>query len=336
MNYYDRWLKVWDDNEAARAKARKVIHAHELEWVETAQDARSALGISRETGFMTWGSETVFGEIPVGWHTGEHKHGEEAIHILEGDGFSIVDGLRYNWHKGSTLAIPFGARHQHFNTGDVPARYLSALTVALESFVGLHRHEQFSNCGRTTVAPGADLREDGLDPSGRRIALDYENATVLADESMDEVKKLTKDGPIHLGTTEAMAKYQPVHHLQTKNFMSIIHERTNDFVVGENEISHELTDAPRTHGGRHAHMEAILYVLTGSGYTEMEGEHVAWSAGSTYHISGPQVVHQHFNTGYEPSSLLRIAGGIRYFFERVAKDEYPYLYFSPRGDISDD
>lgn len=333
MNFYDRWLRLWDDNETARAMARKVIHEDELDWVETAQDAQAALGVSRETGFMTWGSETMFAEIPMGWHTGEHKHGEESIHILDGEGFSIVDGLRYNWRKGSTLAIPFGARHQHFNTGDVPVQYLSALTVALESFVGLHRHVQFSNCGKTTVTPPADLRTDGLDPTGRRIALDYEDAIVLEDQSIEPIAEQTKSGPLQLGTTEAMAKYQPVHHAQTKNFMSVIHKHTNQFAVGENEISAELTDAPRTKGGRHAHMEAILYVLSGSGYTEMEGEHVPWCAGSTYHISGPQVAHQHVNTGREPSSLLRIAGGIRYFFEGVAKSEYPYLYFEPRSNL---
>jgi hypothetical protein len=79
-----------------------------------------------------------------------------------------------------------------------------------------------------------------------------------------------------------------------------------------------LMDAPRSYGGRHAHMEAIIYVISGEGYTEMDGEHVPWRAGSTYHISGPQVPHQHFNTGTEPSVLLRIASGIRYFFEKVA------------------
>lgn len=335
MNFYDRWLNIWDEQEASRAKSRKVIHEDELEWVETRQDAKAALGISRENGFLTWGSETMFAVIPAGWHTGEHKHGEESIHILDGEGFSIIDGLRYDWRKGSTLAIPFGARHQHFNTGDKPARYLSALTVTLEAFVGLHRHVQFSDCGATTVAPRAELRADGLDPTGRRIALDYQDAITLADDSVEAVAQETAHGPLELGTTEAMAKYQPVHHLQTKNFMSIIHERTNDFVVGENEISAELTDAPRTKGGRHAHMEAILYVLNGQGYTEMEGEQIPWRTGSTYHISGPQVVHQHFNTGYEPSRLLRIASGIRYFFERVAKSEFPYLYFEPRGSLDD-
>ncbi|MDE1675306.1 cupin domain-containing protein [Nocardia gipuzkoensis] len=336
MTFYDRWLGIWDDVERERAAARQVIHAEELEWVETVQDAKAALGVARETGFRTWGSETMFGEIPVGWHTGEHSHGEESMYILDGEGFSVVDGRAYRWQQGSTLAIPFGARHQHFNTGSVPARYLSALTVALEEFVGLHRTRQYESCGKTTRLPDATTQADGRDPSGRRIVLPFEEAEIVGADSPDAVEVDTDSGPMVLGTTEAMQKYQPVHHLRTHNFMSIVREGFNDFQIGENEISSQLVDAPRSHGGRHAHMEAILYVISGEGYTEMDGENVPWRAGSTYHISGPQVPHQHFNTGREPSTLLRIAGGIRYFFERVAKEEYPYLYFAPRGLLPDE
>lgn len=335
MNFYDRWLGIWDQVEAEQAKARKVIHYDELEWVETVQDAKAALAVARETGFRTWGSETMLAEIPVGWHTGEHKHGEETMHILAGSGFSVVDGRRYEWETGSTLAIPFGARHQHFNTGDEPVSYLSALTVGLEEFVGLHRTQQFEHAGATKAAPSAQLQDDGRDPTGRRIVLRYEDTEVIKAATPDAVKVDTTNGPLQLGTTEGMHKYQQVHHLETRGIMSIIREGYHDFRVGENEISHQLMDAPRSHGGRHAHMEAILYVIAGEGYTEMDGEDVPWRAGSTYHISGPQVPHQHVNTGSEPSTLLRVAGGIRYFFERVASEEFPYLYFEPRGFLDD-
>jgi quercetin dioxygenase-like cupin family protein len=335
MNFYDRWLAIWDQVEAEQAKARKVIHHDELEWVETVQDAKAALAVARETGFRTWGSETMLAEIPIGWHTGEHKHGEETIHILAGSGFSVVDGRQYAWDKGSTLAIPFGARHQHFNTGDEPVSYLSALTVGLEEYVGLHRTQQFDRAGATTVLPSAQPQEDGRDPTGRRIVLRYEDTEIISADTPDAVEVDTTNGPLELGTTQGMEKYQVVHHLETRGIMSIIREGYHDFHVGENEISHQLMDAPRSHGGRHAHMEAILYVIEGEGYTEMNGEHVPWRPGSTYHISGPQVPHQHVNTGTTPSALLRIAGGIRYFFERVASEEFPYLYFEPRGFLQD-
>ena len=81
--------------------------------------------VANQLGFATMGSNVLKAEIPVGWHTGKHRHGEESMHILEGEGFSIIAGQRFDWHKSSTLQIPYWAEHQHFNTGDVPVLMIS-------------------------------------------------------------------------------------------------------------------------------------------------------------------------------------------------------------------
>ena len=65
-NFYDRWLKFWDESETARAQARKVIYEEELEWVETRQDKRAALLASPDNGFVTQGCQTMLVEIPEG------------------------------------------------------------------------------------------------------------------------------------------------------------------------------------------------------------------------------------------------------------------------------
>ena len=62
--YYDEWLGMWDKADAERDAARRNIHEEELDWVETVQDHRSALVLSPETGFRTWGSTTMVAEIP--------------------------------------------------------------------------------------------------------------------------------------------------------------------------------------------------------------------------------------------------------------------------------
>ena len=51
-NFYDRWLKFWDEEETERAKARKVIHEEELEWIQTRQDKRIALLASPDNGSL--------------------------------------------------------------------------------------------------------------------------------------------------------------------------------------------------------------------------------------------------------------------------------------------
>ena len=145
-NFYDEWLGYWDDEQEQRARARRWTHEEELEWVRTKQDYRAALLLSPQIGFFTTGN-IMLGEIPRRWHTGKHSHGEEAIYILEGEGFSIVDGRKYDWDKGSCLFMPFGAVHQHFNSGDSTVRYISAMAISLERFVGLAKLIQYEEAG---------------------------------------------------------------------------------------------------------------------------------------------------------------------------------------------
>ena len=41
-NFYERWLKFWEDSQAEKKASRSVIHDEELEWV-TPQDYSIAL-----------------------------------------------------------------------------------------------------------------------------------------------------------------------------------------------------------------------------------------------------------------------------------------------------
>lgn len=65
----------------------------------------------RSIGFITAGNIMV-AKIPKGWRTGKHSHGEEAMYIIEGSGFSVVDGKRYDWDEGNCLFMPFGSVHR--------------------------------------------------------------------------------------------------------------------------------------------------------------------------------------------------------------------------------
>jgi len=53
---------------------------------------------------------------------------------------SISPGLSMDRRRSGWLVVPFGATHQHFNTGQTTARYFSAMSVHLEHMCGLHRH----------------------------------------------------------------------------------------------------------------------------------------------------------------------------------------------------
>ena len=88
-----------------------------------------------------------------------------------------------------------------------------------------------------------------------------------------------------------------------------------------------LIDNPGTRSGRHAHMEAVIYVLSGEGFSAVDGAKVPWKSGTSVHIQGPQTDHQHFNTGEEPAFMLRVASGLRPQIRRAMDDVYPFLWF---------
>src|SRR5579859_1677676 len=131
-NFYARWLAESERVAAAVARAPRVAAGKELKWVRTRQDARAALMIAPETGFPTGGSLLMKAEIPVGWHTGRHLHGEEAIYIESGSGYLLLDEQRYDFRRRTIFHIPFRAVHQLVNTGDQPVVYVAGLAWPLE------------------------------------------------------------------------------------------------------------------------------------------------------------------------------------------------------------
>lgn len=52
-------------------------------------------------------------------HSGKHVHqGGVIIYVLEGEGWSVIDGTRVDWKAGDILLLPIkkgGVEHQHFN-----------------------------------------------------------------------------------------------------------------------------------------------------------------------------------------------------------------------------
>ena len=325
-NFYEGWLKSWDDEEEERRKARILIDEEELEWVRTKQDWRAALLCDREIGFVTSGS-AMLAEIPGGWHTGKHSHGEEAIYILQGQGFSVLDGLRYDWETGSCLFMPYGSAHQHFNTGGETARYVSVTAFPLERFVGIAKILQHEEAGETATdeVAGIPPAPSELHPEYGRIVLKLKDAPVVTADEAGAYYSKREDEYTRSLPKEMRTAGIPWHRSRSVSLMSA---PENKFKSREVFISSILCDEPGMHSGKHGHMEALLYVLQGEGYSIIDGKTVSWKRGTLLQVQGPQTVHQHFNTGKIESQQLRIHFGIRSdYFQKIVRRTFPYKYY---------
>ena len=287
-DFYSAWLANSERIEKAVGEAPRVARGKELNWIRTRQDHKAALMIAPETGFPTGGSLLMKAEIPIGWHTGKHVHGEEAIYIERGQGFLLLDGERFDFQKGTIFHIPYRASHQLFNTDNEPVVYISGLAWPLEAAIYMGRMEQIEDAGQNDpaiLARASEEKSQYWTLDGRRISM-HEKQFELSDE--------TKHGATY--------------------YLMGIHGDRNGFKVKAVRISSVFVDLPHSKSHSHAHPEAYLYALEGSGYSEIDGKRYEWVQGDAVHVPPSMLHHQHFNPYDTEMRELRFEFGIRYWF----------------------
>jgi quercetin dioxygenase-like cupin family protein len=250
-------------------------------------------------------------EIPPASRTGRHVHGEEAIHVLSGTGFSVIDGARYDWKPGTTLHVPYGAPHQHVNTGAVPALYVSAVTHDLDLATNIGRLEQLEEKGRDVgeLVRKHPAQASQFAPDGRRIALHLEDA-------IDE-RQRRLEGHGHSKSGKGAHRHAGIWILMGGSESQS--DETNGFRARAAAMTNIFEEAPRSRSHRHTHTEAMLYVLEGTGYSEIDGERYDWEEGDAVHVPPRMTLHEHFNGSDSRTRTLRVEFGIRFYYESLWK-----------------
>jgi gentisate 1,2-dioxygenase len=59
-------------------------------------------------------------EIPAGGRSGKQRtQGGRMHYVMEGQGYTVIDGIKHEWEQGDIVLIPIkpsgGTEHQHFN-----------------------------------------------------------------------------------------------------------------------------------------------------------------------------------------------------------------------------
>ncbi|MBI4527786.1 MAG: cupin domain-containing protein [Deltaproteobacteria bacterium] len=286
-DFYGRWLVQSAEIEKTVSEAPRVARSKDLKWLRTRQDFTAALMIAPETGFPTGGSLLMRAEIPAGCHTGKHVHGEEAIYVESGEGFMILDERRYDFYPGTIFHVPYRSSHQLFNTGKVPVGYLSGLAWPLEAAIKMGRIEQVEDAGENDPAALANFpsEESQYWPADRR--------RISMHQAQFEKSGETKHGATY--------------------FLMGRSGKQNGFKATSVAISSIFVDLPRSKSHSHAHPEAYLYALEGSGYSEIGGQRYDWDQGDAVHVPPGMMHHQHFNPTDKDMKELRFEFGIRYW-----------------------
>jgi quercetin dioxygenase-like cupin family protein len=87
------------------------------------------------------------------------KHGhvnEAAFYILDGEGYEVHDGVRYDWQAGDVAIVHNNCVHQHFNASNTkPARALVLKTKPMYLFMNMLFQKQVEPRS-SDAAPGGE------------------------------------------------------------------------------------------------------------------------------------------------------------------------------------
>lgn len=96
-------------------------------------------------------------EYAQGGHNQKHGHvNEAAFYILDGEGYEIHDGIRYDWKAGDVAVVHNNCVHQHFNASATkPARAIVMKTKPMFLFMNM-LFQKTVEPRPTEPAPGAE------------------------------------------------------------------------------------------------------------------------------------------------------------------------------------
>ncbi len=115
---YDLGVRLQNEAVRQRAEGKIVMKGKEKDWEQSRQGLLKYMLYQTEWDTVGTPGWNIFINT-IKQHSGRHTHqGGLVIFVLDGQGYSIVDGVRYDWEEGDLILLPIkpgGCEHQHFN-----------------------------------------------------------------------------------------------------------------------------------------------------------------------------------------------------------------------------
>lgn len=147
MTLLDQLFELRDKQRQMMAKGLRVVHGKNRPLEQN------------RNGYMKWYMHPMLDdtvtkalivfvqEIPLGSRTGKQKtQGGIVIYVLEGNGYTMLDGKKHEWAQGDVLNIPqrdIGVTLQHFNGSSEKVVRLLSVQPNLVHSVGVDRGAGF-------------------------------------------------------------------------------------------------------------------------------------------------------------------------------------------------
>ena len=269
------------------------------------------MGFNHRT-FRFWINRIPAGEEEgMGWKTLGHRHTVEAvIHVLQGKGHSIIDGVRYDWEPGDFISVPMFSWHRHLNTGNEDFIYLAATTGPLSLALGLavYEDERYpdywvfghkSESAMKSLIPGAD--------DSTRVSIKRQQRQNRSIRPMRSTRnscffpaaKRSGGVPAAYLVEKRRVEFEKTPMGRVRY---VIDPKTGFLMRVLGTLLAEISPGKRS--GAHRHMyEEVNYVISGKGYSLIEDRRYDWSEGDVLCIPVFSW-HQHFNTGDRPARFL--------------------------------
>ena len=280
------WLQYWKDHQ------RSIVTAGSVEMFDTPRRMKRGVIVSADGDEPSLNLAANLHSIEPGVVSTNHRHSWDAIvFILEGTGWTEVNGKRYEWRPWDTVYLPSLQWHRHGTAGDKPAKFVSFSVQPMVELLGLAILEDGGDTpfDELPAAPRAASGMLGDDPYSRRVERLNDQTTALA-----ESRILTpyEDVPFKVTPRGARSGF-------------LVDRTIGHRTGGLTAVMHQL--APGLYQSRHRHGgEAWLYCVTGTGYSVVDDVRIDWKQGDLVVVDHWEW-HQHFNASEsEIASIIRV------------------------------